>query len=190
MIRTLAMAALFVTVAATPSAAGLSIDRRDDRLVIATDAGEPVAEYVFADPAIGRPSLRDLRTPEGLVVTRPCPPRPGIDPQDHPTMHPGLMLCFSDLSGHDPWRHKTAVRFLGFDGEPATGDWGDASFTARLAYLGAAADTPDAPVVSGRITLPRMAAPGQRRRRPACRHRPRRPPCHAPRAVDRGRHRA
>ena len=147
MIRTFALAALIAALASGPAAAGLAVERRDDRLVITTEAGQPVADYVFADPTIGRPSLRDLRTPQGVVVTRPCPPRPGIDPQDHPTMHPGVMLCFSDLSGHDPWRHKSAVRFVGFDGEPAADDAGAASFTATVAYLGAAADTADAPVI-------------------------------------------
>ncbi|MFM1905135.1 MAG: Serine/threonine-protein kinase pkn1, partial [Planctomycetota bacterium] len=126
--------------------AGLRLERQADRLVIETDAGEPVAEYVFADPRIGRPSLRDLRTPAGCVVTRPCPPRPGIDPPDHPTMHPGAMLCFSDLSGHDPWRHKTAVRFVGFAEEPTTRD-GGVTLTAVSEYLAAADDTPDAAVI-------------------------------------------
>jgi len=152
MIRTFAVAVAILasalpSAAAPPSAsAGLAIERRDDRLTITTDSGSPVAEYVFADRAIGRPSLRDLRTPDGVAVTRPCPPRPRIDPQDHPTMHPGVMLCFSDLSGHDPWRHKAAVRFVGLDGEPAVRN-GMVSFTAVVEYLGAAEDTPAAPVI-------------------------------------------
>jgi hypothetical protein len=61
-------------------------------------------------------------------------------------MHPGAWLCFSDLSGADPWRHKSAARFVGFDSEPAVVD-GAAWFTAKVEYLAAAADTPDAPVV-------------------------------------------
>ncbi|MBU6309619.1 MAG: PmoA family protein [Planctomycetes bacterium] len=146
MIRRLVAFVVLLAVVRRPAAADLAIDHRDDRLAITTEAGDPVADYVFADPAIGRPSLRDLRTPAGVVVTRPCPPRPGIDPPDHPTMHPGLMLCFSDLSGHDPWRHKAAVRFMGFEGRPAVRD-GAASFTASVDYLGAAADTPAAPVI-------------------------------------------
>ncbi len=125
--------------------AGLRLERQADRLVIETDAGEPVAAYVFADSRIGRPSLRDLRTPTGCVVTRPCPPRADVDPPDHPTMHPGAMLCFSDLSGHDPWRHKTAVRFVGFAAEPTTRD-GGVALTAVSEYLAAADDTPDAAV--------------------------------------------
>jgi hypothetical protein len=126
--------------------AGLRFERQADRLAIKTDAGEPVADYVFDDSRIGRPSLRDLHTPAGCVVTRPCPPRPGFDPPDHPTMHPGAMLCFSDLSGHDPWRHKTAVRFVGFVEAPATRE-GRVSFTAVSEYLATANDTPDAAVL-------------------------------------------
>ncbi|MFM7243768.1 MAG: MGH1-like glycoside hydrolase domain-containing protein [Planctomycetaceae bacterium] len=147
MIRRVAMLGALVVGTAIPGiAAEMVATLRPDRLVVSTAGGAPVVEYVFADPRIGRPALRDLRTPNGGVVTRPCPPREGVDPQDHPTMHPGMMLCFSDLSGHDPWRHKAAVRFLGFDGEPRPGD-GSMAFTATIAYLDAPADGPDAAVV-------------------------------------------
>lgn len=148
--------------AATAVAAEMAATLRPDRLVISTAAGDPVVEYVFADPRIGRPALRDLRAPDGSVVTRPCPPRDGVDPQDHPTMHPGLMLCFSDLSGHDPWRHKAAVRFVGFDGEPLPGD-GRMAFTATIAYLDGPADGPDAAVVCqerSTITIADRELPG------------------------------
>jgi hypothetical protein len=146
-IRLLA-AVVVVSTAAGATAADLTVTRLDDRLVIATVSGDGVADYVFADPRVGRPALRDLRAPDGSVVTRPSPPRPDVDPPDHPTMHPGLMLCFSDLSGHDPWRHKTAVRFGGFAGEPTTRD-GVVSFTALVEYLGGPADAADTPVVCG-----------------------------------------
>jgi hypothetical protein len=133
--------------AAVPSlAADFAMKRESDRLVVTAGGGEPVASYVFADPVVGRPAIRDLAAPGVTVVTRPCPPRKGLDADDHATIHPGVWLCFSDLSGADPWRHKTAVRFAGFDGEPAVVD-GAARFTAKIEYLAAAADTPDAPVV-------------------------------------------
>lgn len=135
-----------IILAAGPSQADFRFRRLMDRLVIETDSGRPVAEYVFADPRIGRPSLRDLRTPAGAVVTRPCPPRPGIDPPDHPTMHPGVMLCFSDLSGHDPWRHKAAVRWVGFEEGPTVQN-GCLSFTASSQYLAGPADAADTPVL-------------------------------------------
>jgi hypothetical protein len=136
-----------VILSAVPSpAADFAMKREPDRLVVTAGGGEPVAAFVFADPAVGRPAIRDLAAPGGTIVTRPCPPQKGVDADDHATMHPGVWLCFSDLSGADPWRHKSAVRFAGFDGEPAVVD-GVARFTAKIEYLGAATDAPDAPVV-------------------------------------------
>ncbi len=135
-----------ILLAAGPAAADFRGRRLPDRLTIETDSGRPVADYVFADPQIGRPALRDLHTPAGCLVTRPCPPRDGIDPPDHPTMHPGVMLCFSDLSGHDPWRHKAAVRWVGFEGEP-TVKHGRFAFTAVSEYLAGPQDEADTPVL-------------------------------------------
>ena len=138
---------LLIVLAAVNALAGdFTMNRESNRLVVTAGGGEAVASYVFADPAVGRPAIRDLAAPGGTVVTRPCPPQHGVDADDHATIHPGVWLCFSDLSGADPWRHKTAVRFAGFDGEPAVVD-GAARFTAKIEYLAAAADTPDAPVV-------------------------------------------
>jgi hypothetical protein len=132
--------------AAETTAAALDVRQEDGRLVITTAAGEPVAAFVFADRSVGRPALRDLAAPGGTLVTRPCPPQEGVDAVDHATMHPGVWLCFSDLSGADPWRHKTAVRFTGFEGPPAVID-GAVRFTAKCEYLATAADAADAPVV-------------------------------------------
>jgi hypothetical protein len=129
----------------TASAADLVIKREADRLVVTEAGGGPVAAFVFADPAVGRPAIRDLAAPDGRIVTRPCPPRKGVDADDHATMHPGVWLCFSDLSGADPWRHKAAVRFAGFADEPASID-GGVRFTAKTEYLAAPQDTPAAPV--------------------------------------------
>lgn len=127
-------------------AAGLDIERRDDRLVIRDAAGTTAAVFTFDDPRVGRPALRDLHAPGGAMLTRPCPLRPGIDPDDHADIHPGVMLCFSDLSGADPWRKKTAVRFGGFVEEPVCQD-GGVRFTFAADYLAAAEDSPAADVV-------------------------------------------
>ena len=139
-----AAAAALLAMAAV--AAGLELDRRDDRLLIVDEAGRPAAVFTFGDPLVGRPAIRDLHTPGGGMVTRPCPIRPGIDADDHATLHPGVMLCFSDLSGADPWRHKTAVRFVGFVGEPAI-TAGAVRFTFAAEYLAEPADFPTAMVV-------------------------------------------
>ena len=127
-------------------AAGFELDRRDDRLLIVDEAGKPAAAFTFGDPLVGRPAIRDLYAPGGIMVTRPCPIRPGIDPDDHATLHPGVMLCFSDLSGADPWRHKTAVRFLGFVDEPET-TAGAVRFTFAADYLAEPKESPTATVV-------------------------------------------
>lgn len=132
--------------AVAPRAVGLELDRREDRLVIRDEAGRIAAAFTFGDPLVGRPAIRDLHAPGGVMVTRPCPIRAGIDPDDHATMHPGVMLCFSDLSGADPWRHRTAVRFGGFVEEPTTVD-GVVRFAFTADYLSGPDDTPAATVV-------------------------------------------
>jgi len=137
-------ASLALVTAGSP-AAEMVIRRESDRLVITESDGGAVATFVFADSGSNRPAIRDLAAPGGTIVTRPCPPRPGIDADDHATMHPGVWLGFSDLSGADPWRHKTAVRFAGFDSEPAVGA-GAVHFTALIDYLDEPADGPNARV--------------------------------------------
>ena len=137
--------ALAVFMGGSP-AAEMVIRREADRLVVTDAGGGAVATFLFAPEGVGRPAIIDLAAPGGTIVTRPCPPRPGIDADDHATMHPGVWLGFSDLSGSDPWRHKTAVRFVGFDGEPAVSERG-ASFTALIDYLDTPADGPGARVV-------------------------------------------
>ena len=157
------LAFVLIVVAANAAAADLAIRREADRLVVTEAGGEPVAAFVFADSSVGRPAIRDLAAPGGAIVTRPCPPRPGIDADDHATMHPGVWLGFSDLSGADPWRHKTAVRFAGFEGEPAVTE-DAATFTALIDYLDAPADGPDARVVCrerSTITIRDEAIDGQ-----------------------------
>jgi hypothetical protein len=132
--------------AVAPVTGGLSVRRETDRLVIEDVDGVAAATFAFDAPGCGRPAILDLAAPGGEIVTRPCPPRKGLDDDDHATMHPGLWLGFSDLSGADPWRRKTAVRFAGLEGEPAAVA-GGVRFTARIEYLGSPTDTPDAVVV-------------------------------------------
>lgn len=141
-----ALACAAVIACTCAKAAGLSVDREPDRLVVRDDDGRTAVVFTFADPAVGRPALRDLHAPGGVLITRPCPPRPGIDADDHEKVHPGVMLCFSDLSGADPWRGKAAVRFGGFLGEPAAAD-GEVRFTFAADYLAEPQDTPQAIIV-------------------------------------------
>ncbi|MGE0756061.1 MAG: DUF6807 family protein [Pirellulaceae bacterium] len=99
---------------------------RDDRLEI-TAGTAPVATYVFRDPVIPRPYFAHLFAPGGLQVSRHHPPRPGVDATDHDKFHPGLWMAFGDLSGHDSWRLKAAVRHVEFV-TPPTGGPGRGTF--------------------------------------------------------------
>jgi Methane oxygenase PmoA len=96
-------------------------EKKDDRLVI-TRGGRPVAHFVFKDAAILRPYFAHVHTPAGVPVTRTHPPVAGTDPVDHATMHPGIWLAFGDVSGHDFWRNKAAIRHEKFTQEPVVKD--------------------------------------------------------------------
>jgi hypothetical protein len=93
--------------------------KKNDRIII-TGAGKPVAEFVFNDPQILRPYLANVRTREGIPITRPLPPPP--DSADHATMHPGIWLAFGDVCGHDFWRNKGIIKHERFIQEPVTSE--------------------------------------------------------------------
>ena len=90
-------------------AANFAVEQRNDRLIITHDS-KPVAHFVFRDTNIFRPYFAHVHTPDGLQVTRSHPPITGVDPVDHPTMHPGIWLAFGDISGQDFWRNKATIR--------------------------------------------------------------------------------
>jgi len=88
-------------------------ETKADRLMISL--GEvAVCEYVFADPELPRPYFCQVKTADGLPVTRNHPPRDGKDPTDHADMHPGIWLAFGDLNGVDFWRNKGTVQQVRF----------------------------------------------------------------------------
>jgi hypothetical protein len=91
----------------------LSLRTVPGKIIIQVD-GQAVATYVYDDAQILRPHFTGLRAPGGLQVTRHHPPRPGIDSDDHASMHPGLWLAFGDISGKDFWRNKARVKHMGF----------------------------------------------------------------------------
>jgi len=90
-------------------AADFAVAQRNDRLVITSDS-KPVAHFVFHDTNSFRPYFAHVHTPDGIQVTRNHPPIAGVDPVDHPTMHPGIWLAFGDINGHDFWRNKATIR--------------------------------------------------------------------------------
>lgn len=100
-------------------AAGFAVDQRPDRLIITHDA-KPVAHFVFRDTNTFRPYFAHVHTPDSLQVTRNHPPIAGVDPVDHPTMHPGIWLAFGNISGQDFWRNKATIRHEKFTITPET----------------------------------------------------------------------
>ena len=111
---------VFVFAATTTSpAAHFTFEQRPDRLIITHDS-KTVAHFVFADTNILRPYFAHVHTPDGIQVTRSHPPVAGVDPVDHPTMHPGIWLAFGDLSGQDFWRNKATIRHEKFTITPET----------------------------------------------------------------------
>ena len=99
------------------TAAEFKAEQLPDRLVI-THGTNPVAHFVFADTNILRPYFAHVHTPDGIQVTRNHPPIAGVDPVDHPTMHPGIWLAFGDISGQDFWRNKATIRHERFAEQP------------------------------------------------------------------------
>ena len=97
-------------------------------------ANHRFCRYVFRDKQISRPYFAHLCTPSGTQVTRRHPPVEGEDATDHASYHPGLWTGFGDISGHDYWRLKAAVKHVKFLEAPRAGP-GWASFTAANDYL-------------------------------------------------------
>jgi hypothetical protein len=79
--------------------------------------GKPFATYSYRDTEITRPFFANVFAPSGAKITRNLPQAPD-DPQDHPTMHPGVWLAFGDLSGADSWRMKAPVEHVRFIEKP------------------------------------------------------------------------
>ena len=116
-IRFLLLMLVATFVVRTTLAAGFAVEQQFDRLIITRDT-QPVAHFVFADTNILRPYFAHVRTPDGIQVTRNHPPIAGIDPVDHASMHPGILLGFGDISGLDFWRNQAIIRHERFVGEP------------------------------------------------------------------------
>lgn len=115
LVATLLLAA--ATSASLADEPGLSFHKADDRIVI-LNGKHSVSEYVFADPAVPRPYLVNVKTLDGIQVTRNHPVQAGDD-QDHPH-HTGVFFTFGDLNGIDFWHLKGRVVHERFDVEPRT----------------------------------------------------------------------
>ena len=112
---------LAVFIHLTLQAAEFSTTLLPDRLII-THGTNPIAHFVFADTNILRPYFAHVHTPDGIQVTRNHPPIAGVDPVDHPAMHPGIWLAFGNISGHDFWRNKATIHHEKFIEQPTSHD--------------------------------------------------------------------
>jgi hypothetical protein len=74
-----------------------------------------IMEYVWPDINVTRPYFKQLKTLDGIQVTRNYPTDPVADKDndDHSTYHPGVWMAFGDVSGHDYWRNKVKIRHGG-----------------------------------------------------------------------------
>lgn len=132
---------------------GFSYDLSQNELAIIYD-GKPIATYVMKDSAIPRPYFKNLKTPDGIQVTRNHPPIEGVDATDHPHYHPGLWMAFGDISGHDFWRNKAAVHHQRFVKEPRI-EKGRLSFAVENSFLGEDGDAIGSQV--SRFSLEKLA---------------------------------
>lgn len=114
----LATALLFACPALADIAAPKVSFAKGDGKIEVRIGDQAVAEYVYEDATIPRPFFSQVKTLDGVPVTRPNPPDPEINKgnDDHPTFHPGLWLAFGDLGGNDFWRNKARVRHVRFNG--------------------------------------------------------------------------
>ena len=135
------------------SATDFAVDPQSDRLVI-TDAGQPVATYVFRDERIPRPYFAHVHAPGGIRVTRNHPPIQGIDETDHDSIHPGIWLAYGDVSGSDFWRNKARMPHVRFSEPPAARD-GQVTFTAENRL-----ESADGDLICTQMSRVNLAAPG------------------------------
>ena len=92
-----------------------------------------LATYVWKDPEITRPYFKNVRTTDGVQVTRSHPPKPA-DYQDHKTYHPGIWWGFGDVDGNDYWRMKAGIIGGNFIDNPVA-DKEQAGFGVKNLFL-------------------------------------------------------
>lgn len=118
-----------LTAEATLSGRPFGFEERDGSLAIAWD-GQSVADYVYRDERIWRPYFANLRTLNGVQVTRRHPPVEGRDATDHNAMHPDVWLGFGDLNGQDFWRNRARLEHIRFT-EPPRAESGRLTFATE-----------------------------------------------------------
>ena len=111
----------------------LTFEEVPDRVILRV-AGNDIATYTYRDREILRPFFANVRTQDGVQVTRTHPPSETRgEATDHATMHPGIWLAFGDLSGADFWRNKAMAEHIEFLEAPQS-DGQKGAFTVRNRY--------------------------------------------------------
>lgn len=85
-------------------AADVSFDTTTDGTITACIGDQPVANYVYAKGKIARPYVCNVRTTDGIQVSRNYPPLEGKDRTDHTLIHPGVWMSFKEIGGLNFWR--------------------------------------------------------------------------------------
>lgn len=111
-----------------------------------------IGSYVYDDPVIPRPYFCQIKTLQGVQITRPNPPDPVVNKgnDDHATFHPGVWLAFGDLSGSDFWRNKARIHHIRFIESPMDGQ-GAGQFSVENEYCSEAGSIVCREVCSYRI---------------------------------------
>jgi hypothetical protein len=136
--RWTSLCGLFIVLSLTHAIAAenskLEFHKSNNQLSIQLD-GKSIATYVWNDPEIPRPYFSNVKTRNGIRITRQYPTDPIVNKgnDDHATYHPGIWLAFGDIGGADFWRNQARVRHAGFLEAPATID-GVGHFTVMNEY--------------------------------------------------------
>lgn len=118
----------------------LSVKQHDNGLDIYAGTVR-VAGYVHTEEPLGRPFLCNVRTLDGIQVTRNYPVQQG-DQDDHPH-HQGIFHTFSQVNGVDYWHMRGVTKQRRFIGDPTVTPSGNAAgFVAENVYLGVEKKTP------------------------------------------------
>ena len=123
---------LFLICGTLLPAAEISFDTRNPGTITVCVGDQPVANYVYANGRINRPYIWDVRTTDGIQVSRDYPPVEGEDRTDHPLIHPGIWMSFKEIGGLNFWRGENHC-FTTLIAKPNVVD-GVGSFTVENLY--------------------------------------------------------
>ncbi len=98
-----------------------------------------IAEYVHTEEPLGRPFISNIKTLDGIQVTRNYPVTKK-DQQDHPH-HQGIFHTFSQVNGIDYWHMKGITKHRQLTHEPK-GKGKPRGFVAESVYLATDQKTP------------------------------------------------